>query len=116
MQARVAMILWQPVVSETGGLGRWGTPRPETKPVVRVVEESEADKYDYLPCSLGCCLHDWQEAEDRRPHIFRAFLSVLQDGLQPAEIHREFLKIDEYAEMIGGQEYFGVEFPDPEVA
>lgn len=119
MEARKAMIVWQPVEAESmeglwEGRGRLVSNPRGRSPEVRVFDyedDAAQDRYDHLPCSLGACLAGWC-AENPLADVFRVFLSVVSDGVPMADIHREFLKIDEYAAMVGHTDYFGVEIPD----
>lgn len=112
MEAINAMIVWQPLLTPQQ---RCLAPFDHPTPTVRVFDnrdQAEHRRNDYLPCSLGACTSEWTKATDLLPHIFSAFLSVADDGVPIADIHREFLKIDLYAAMNGGREMFGVTIPD----
>lgn len=119
--AKDAMIVWEPATAETpDALGRrksaWQKP---TKPEVRVFDDvgdhGAHDRYGHLPCSLGCCLHGWCD-QDALADVFRTFLAVVSDGVPVADVHREFLKIDEYYRMLDRREFFGVPMPETEEA
>lgn len=136
IEARKAMIVWNPssdpnhlgvgvgadgridlITPEEGAVLYQGSGSRRGPPVIRVFDnedQSEHQRYDHMPCSYGACMHDWHEAEDLLPHIFRAFLAVVADGVPVADAHREFLKIDEYHRMLDRREFFGVEVPDAE--
>jgi len=66
-------------------------------------------KYDKLACSGGAVLREWRESTAPLVQVLHAMVSMLEDGINPATIHREFMKIDAYADAIGDFPYFGVE-------
>ena len=66
-------------------------------------------KYDKLACSGGACFREWRHSTAPVAEILRAMVWLLEDGINPATIHREFMKIDAYADAIGDFPYFGVE-------
>lgn len=121
MQARSAMIVWEPATAEThdelpGGRGRVTPGGRHRQPEVRVFDDADKaahERFSHLPCSLGACVAGWCEG-DTMADVFRVFLSVVSDGVPMPDVHREFLNIDEYAAMIGGAEYFGVTPPEQE--
>lgn len=123
MELKHTMVVWNPAVAGSveelphGGLGRVVSDPRDRVPEVRVYDDrnqADARRFDRLGCSNGSCMFGWVE-EDPMRDLFRVFLSVASDGVPLADIHREFLQIDEYAAMVGHTTYFGVEIPDEEV-
>lgn len=118
MKARDAMIAWEPATAETPEApGRMKAAwQPSRAPEVQVFHNDDQvahRRHGHLSSSLGACLAIWC-VNDPLIEVFRTFLHVAGDGVPLADIHREFLKIDEYAAMTNGTPFFGVEIPDPE--
>ena len=64
---------------------------------------------DHYENTAGCCNAEWSELsqEEKLQHLVTGFLVlVLGDGIDPQAVHREFLKIEGYAEMRAG--YLGM--------
>lgn len=98
-----ANICWTPASgdSEQTAAARY----PELQGKVRVEDRLEADEtslYHKHRVKLGACMM-WKHwtAEERLIELFRYVqLMTARDGLAPAEVHRELMKIQEYREML----------------
>jgi hypothetical protein len=87
-----AMILWGPRESHA----HLGLPKVK---VVAHAEFNQNLKYDYLAKSMGRCLSGWGAATPlaRATHVLGLFHQmILRDNLRPAEVHKDFMEIDEY--------------------
>lgn len=100
MQTIDATILWEPPK---------GAERGQVA-VFRYDDQLARRRFAHLSREDGARLVIWC-VNGALDELFRTFLRVAGDGLAPADIHREFLKMDEYAGMVNGTAYFGVEQP-----